>query len=168
MSYYSKYVMPFADPSTDSNFLFYLTVTLTFGVRTWKLTGLMREGLPIYRTSFEEIRWKNNGKKFGWNITEIADCAFSSNVNLWPWPLTSAPINIYSCSTSYYLSSGQIWERYDEKWQRNRRTQIVGKKNKNNNNNKEKTIQQQKGLPTLSADLNELAMAGYSNHKYQF
>ena len=49
------------------------------------------------------------------------------------------------------------------------RTQIVGKKNKNNNNkNKEKTIQQQKGLPTLSADLNEWAMAGYSNHKYQF
>ena len=34
--------------------------------------------------------------------------------------------------------------------------------------NKEKTIQQQKGLPTLSADLNERAMAGNSNHKYQF
>ena len=33
---------------------------------------------------------------------------------------------------------------------------------------KEKTIQQQKGLPTLSADLNERAMAGNSNHKYQF
>ena len=34
--------------------------------------------------------------------------------------------------------------------------------------NKEKTIQQQKGLPTLSADLNERALAGNSNHKYQF
>ena len=44
-----------------------------------------------------------------------------------------------------------------------------GKEIKNNNNkNKEKTIQQQKGLPTLSADLNERAMAGNSNHKYQF
>ena len=35
-------------------------------------------------------------------------------------------------------------------------------------NKKEKTIKQQKGLPTLSADLNERAMEGYSNHKYQF
>ena len=43
------------------------------------------------------------------------------------------------------------YERSDEKWQRNRRTQLVEKKKKNN---KEKTIQQQKGLPTLSADLN--------------
>ena len=34
-------------------------------------------------------------------------------------------------------------------------------------NNKEKTIQQQKGLPTLSADLNERALAGNSNNKYQ-
>ena len=39
---------------------------------------------------------------------------------------------------------------------------------KNNNKNKEKTIQQQKGLPTLSADLNERAMTGNSNHGYQF
>ena len=32
---------------------------------------------------------------------------------------------------------------------------------------KEKTLQQQKGLPTLSADLNERALAGNSNIKYQ-
>ena len=30
------------------------------------------------------------------------------------------------------------------------------------------TIQQQEGIPTLSADLNERAMAGNSNHRYQF
>ena len=36
------------------------------------------------------------------------------------------------------------------KYERNRRTQSGKKKKK-----KEKTIQQQKGLPTLSADLNE-------------
>ena len=34
-------------------------------------------------------------------------------------------------------------------------------------NKKEKTTQQQKGLPTLSADLNERALAGNSNNKYQ-
>ena len=32
---------------------------------------------------------------------------------------------------------------------------------------KEKTLQQQKVLPTLSADLNERALAGNSNNKYQ-
>ena len=90
-------------------------------------------GTDYIPDKFRRNSLKNNRKKFGWNITEIADCAFSSSVTLWPWPLTSAPINVYSCSTSYYLSTGQIWERYDEKWQRNRRTQIVGKKNKNKN-----------------------------------
>ena len=34
-------------------------------------------------------------------------------------------------------------------------------------NKKEKTTQQQKGLPTLSADLNERTLAGNSNNKYQ-
>ena len=34
-------------------------------------------------------------------------------------------------------------------------------------NKKEKTTQQQKGLPTLSADLNERVLAGNSNNKYQ-
>ena len=29
---------------------------------------------------------------------------------------------------SYNLPTGQIWEKSDEKWQRNRRTQLVGKK----------------------------------------
>ena len=42
---------------------------------------------------------------------------------------------------------------------------VSGKEKKKNN--KEKTIQQQKGLPTLSADLNERALAGNSNNKYQ-
>ena len=72
---------------------------------------------------------------------------FSSSVTLWPWPLTFASKNVYSCSTSYHLSTGQICEIRGEKWQRNRRTHIVVKKKK------EKTTQQQKGLPTLSADL---------------
>ena len=93
--------------------------------------------------------------------TEIADSAFSSSVTLWPWPLTFAPINVYSCFTSYYLSTGQIWERLDEKWQRNRRTQIVGK-NKRKINKKEKTTQQQKCLPTLSADLNFILSEGFA------
>ena len=43
-----------------------------------------------------------------------------------------------------------------------------GKENKRKKiNKKEKTTQQQKGLPTLSADLNERALAGNSNYKYQ-
>ena len=79
---------------------------------------------------------KNNRKKLGWHITETAECAFSSSVTLWPWPLTFAPIKVYSCSTSYYLSTGQIWERLDEKWRRNHRTQIVGKKKKRQHNNR--------------------------------
>ena len=73
--------------------------------------------------------------------------------HLWPWPLTFAAINVYSWTTSNCLSTGQIWERSDEKWQRNRRTQMVGKKYKTKKK-EEKTTQQQKGLPTLSADLN--------------
>ena len=44
---------------------------------------------------------------------------------------------------------------------------VSGKEKKIIKNNKEKTIQQQKGLPTLSADLNEKALAGNSNNKYQ-
>ena len=86
------------------------------------------------------------------NKREIADCVFSSSVTLWPWPLTFVPTNVYSCCTPYYILTGQIWDRSDNKSQRNRRTHIVGKKLKKN---KEKPIQQQKGLPTLSADLNE-------------
>ena len=71
LSYYSKYIVPFADSSTDPHFLFYLTVTLTFKVRTWKFTGLKREGLPLYQPNFAEIRWKIIEKKIGWNLTEI-------------------------------------------------------------------------------------------------
>ena len=40
-------------------------------------------------------------------------------------------------------------------------------KEKKKINKKEKTTQQQKGLPTLSADLNERTLAGNSNNKYQ-
>ena len=41
-------------------------------------------------------------------------------------------------------------------------------RNKRKINKKEKTTQQQKGPPTLSADLNERVMEGYLHHKYQF
>ena len=62
------------------------------------------------------------------NDREIATSGFSI---LWPWPLTFAPKKQYSSSTSHYLSSGQLWERLDDKWQRNRATQsAVKKKNK--------------------------------------
>ena len=36
--------------------LFCLTVTMTFGIRTWKFIGLMDEILLIYQPSFTEIR----------------------------------------------------------------------------------------------------------------
>ena len=39
-----------------------LLFVLTFGIRTWKFTGWLREELPIYQPSFEEIRWKIRGK----------------------------------------------------------------------------------------------------------
>ena len=52
-SYYLKYIVPFADSSTDPHFLFYLTVTLTFSIRTCKFTEWLREVLPIYQLSFE-------------------------------------------------------------------------------------------------------------------
>ena len=38
--------------------IFCLTVTMTFGVRTWKFIGLLDEILPIYQPSFTEIRSK--------------------------------------------------------------------------------------------------------------
>ena len=38
--------------------LFCLTLTMTFGVRTWKFIGLMDEILPIYQPNFTEIRSK--------------------------------------------------------------------------------------------------------------
>ena len=66
---------------------------------------------------------------------------------LWPWKvhrpsswslLPSEPQNVYSSSTSHYLSSGQIWERLDDKWQRNRVTQAaVKKKNKMKKNKRQ-------------------------------
>ena len=43
----------------------------------------------------------------------------------------------------------------------------VSGKEKKIKSKKEKTLQQQKGLPTLSADLNERALAGNSNNIYQ-
>ena len=64
--------------------------------------------------------------------------------------LTFALQNVNSCSTIYYLSPGQIWEKSDKKWLRNCRNADSGKEIKRK---KEKTTQQQKGLPTLSADL---------------
>ena len=38
--------------------LFCLTVTMTFGIRSWKLIGLMDDILPIYHPRFTEIRSK--------------------------------------------------------------------------------------------------------------
>ena len=38
--------------------LFCLTVTMTFGVQTWKFIGLMDEIRPIYQPSFTAIRSK--------------------------------------------------------------------------------------------------------------
>ena len=38
--------------------LFCLTVTMTFGVQTWKFIGLMDKIRPIYQPSFTEIRSK--------------------------------------------------------------------------------------------------------------
>ena len=65
------------------------------------------------------------------NDREIATSGFFYFVSLWPWPLTFAPPKIYSSSTSHYLSSGQVSSRSDNKWQRNRATQVaVKKKNK--------------------------------------
>ena len=67
-------------------FLLCHTVTLTFGVRTWKLTGLMHEVMPIYKPSFAEIRWKIT-EKMVYNWFEIAEEAFSilcpCDLNLW-------------------------------------------------------------------------------------
>ena len=51
------------------------------------------------------------------NNREIADCSVYSSVTLWLWPFTFTLINVYCCFKSYnnYLSTGQIWERSDEK-----------------------------------------------------
>ena len=56
LSYYLKYIVPFANSSTDP-VLFSLTVTLTLGVRTWKFISLIDEVRSIYQPSFTEIRW---------------------------------------------------------------------------------------------------------------
>ena len=45
-------------------------------------------------------------------------------VSLWPWPLTCTPQNVYSSSTCHYLLIDYIWDRLDEKRQRNRVTQV--------------------------------------------
>ena len=78
--------------------------------------------MSIHQPSFTTI---------GWKMTEIATSGFSilcpCELDLW----TFAPQNVYSSSTSHYLSSGQLWERLDDNWQRNRVTQAaVKKKNK--------------------------------------
>ena len=63
--------------------LFCLTVTMTFGVRTWKFIGLMDEILPIYHPSFTESRSK---------IREKSACnIFSKVVSSWSWTLTYVP-----------------------------------------------------------------------------
>ena len=82
---------------------------LTFNLRPLSLNELVPLVIYYRRAKFMKDRVTNN--------REIADCAFFlSSATLWPWPLTFASRNVYSCSASYYLSSGKIWERYDEKW----------------------------------------------------
>ena len=72
---------------------------------------------------FHQYRMKND--------REMATSGFFYFVSLWPWPLTFAPQKVHSSSTSHYLSYGQVSSRSDNKWQRNRVTQVaVKKKNK--------------------------------------
>ena len=47
--------------------LFCLTVTMTFSVQTWKFIGLMDVILPIYQSSFTEIRSKIREKLENWH-----------------------------------------------------------------------------------------------------
>ena len=80
-------------------------------------------------------------------------------------------LRIHKCIQLKYKLLSINWPNIRKiRWKMAEKSQNAdsGKEIKNNNKNKEKTIQQQKGLPTLSADLNERAMAGNSNHKYQF
>ena len=90
-----------------------------------------------------------NVNKIGWKWKRNRDFRFSYFVSMWPWPLTFASKNVYSSTTSHYLSSGQIWDRSDNKWQINRVAQVAVKKK---NKMKKKTERKQKGLPTYVSD----------------
>ena len=100
-----------------------LLVTLTFVLWPCKCISILYLLMSIHQPSFIKIgneKWQRNG-----------DFRYFYFVSLWPWPLIFAPHKVYSSSTSHYLSSGQLWERLDDKWQRNRVTQAaVKKKNK--------------------------------------
>ena len=72
-----------------------------------KYVGCIELSLKLYRALYRIL-------EIVALTTLSADCAVSSCVTLWPWPLTFASINVYSWSTSYYLSTGQIWKRSDD------------------------------------------------------
>ena len=122
------------------------------------LTIVIWPTLQIYRDTvlanvYTAAKFQQDLKKHN---REIATSFF---FNFCPCDLDLRTPNLYSSSTSHYLSTGKIRKRSDDKWQRNRRTQVAMKKKSKKRKNlwkKEKTLQQQKGLPTMSADINGL------------
>ena len=103
-----------------------LLVTLTFDLWPCKCKWILHLLMSIHQPSFITIGWKMTEKS---QLPVFLFCVLVT--------LTFAPQNVYSSSTSHYLSSGQFWERLDEKWQRNRVTQsAVKKKNKMKKKNK--------------------------------
>ena len=112
MSYYLNYIVPFADCSTD-RILCYVSLWHRVNAR----------GTAYIQAMFRRNSLKNNWKNC---IQLIWNCwiGIFYFVSLWPWPLTCAPQNVYSSSTCHFLLIEEIWDRSDEKRQRNRVTQV--------------------------------------------
>ena len=100
-----------------------------------------RSLVKYYRPAkFEKDRMINN--------REIAECAFLSSVTLWPWPLHPEKNTALLLVIIYQLA------KYEKDLTKNSKEIAEHRKWERKQNKKEKTIQQQKGLPTMSADLN--------------
>ena len=103
-----------------------LFVTLTFNLRPWNLHQVVSLSRTINKINLKKIGWYMTEQLLNKNFHLVSTC----DLDLWPSysKMYTAVLQVIICSTSYHLSTGQIWEISDEKWQRNRRTQLVGKK----------------------------------------
>ena len=101
-----------------------LLVTLTFNLRPWNLHQVVSLSRTINQLNLKTMGWWMTEKLLNKHFHLVSPC----DLDLWP----SYPKMYTAVLQVIYLPTGQIWERSDEKWQRNRRTQIVGKEIKEN------------------------------------
>ena len=94
--------------------------TLTFDLRSWNFTRFVYSPKTIAYT---------DKKKIGLKMTEkFWPRPFTSYTTWWPWPMTFDPHIVITSFFCQPLSTYQIWERSDKKWQSYPMTKLMREK----------------------------------------